>query len=71
MAAGAIARKILETRYGTEIIAWVSSVGAEESHVDLNKVTYDAIEASPVRCPDPEASARFEKVISDVKDNQR
>lgn len=69
VAAGAIARKILETRYGTEIIAWVSSVGAEESHVDLNKVTYDAIEASPVRCPDSEASVRFEKAISDVKDN--
>lgn len=68
VAAGAIARKILKSRFGTEILAWVSSVGTEESHVDLNKVTYDAIEASPVRCPDPEASSRFEQSITEAKE---
>ena len=67
VAAGAIARKILETQFNTEILAWVSSVGGEKSKIDLAKVTLEAIEASAVRCPDPEASARFEEKISSAK----
>ncbi len=67
VAAGAVANKILKTACGTEILSWVESVGEVDSHVDSSQVTAEAIEASPVRCPDPEASAKMEARIREAK----
>ncbi|NLO24306.1 MAG: chorismate synthase [Fibrobacter sp.] len=67
VAAGAIARQILEHLFQTEILAWVTSVGGEPSDIDPETVTYESIEASPVRCPDPKASLRFEEKIKEAK----
>ena len=62
-AAGAIARKLLATQLGVERLAWVSSVHEIEAKIDANAVTLTAVEANPVRCPDPAAAAEMERVI--------
>jgi chorismate synthase len=54
VAAGAIARKLLGR---VEIVAWVDEVGDVAASVDPDLVTVAAIEATPVRCPDPVAAA--------------
>lgn len=70
VAAGAIARKILAQHCGTEILACVSSIHTIDAQIDLNHLTLEAIEASPVRCPDPEASALMEQAITAAKSAQ-
>src|SRR5262245_32020717 len=63
VAAGAIARKLLAAVGQVEVLAWVGRVQGLESKVDPAHVTLSQIEASLVRCPDPEASARMEEAI--------
>jgi len=61
VAAGGIARKLL-ARFGVTVLSFVQSVGSVDvgyESVDPGAVTQEEIEASPVRCPDPEASARM------------
>ncbi len=70
VAAGSIARKILAEACGTEILAWVSSVHEIDAQIDADAVTSEAIEASPVRCPDPQAAALMEETIKTAKKNQ-
>ncbi len=57
VAAGAVARKLLAEACGVEVIAWVKRVQELEAAVDAGAVTVAAVEASPVRCPDPAAAA--------------
>lgn len=66
VAAGAIACKILKLACGTEILSWVESVGNVDSNVDAEKVTIEAVEASPVRCPDALASERMAEVVREA-----
>jgi chorismate synthase len=63
VAAGAIARKLLASAASVEVLAWVGRVHSIESKVDPEGVTLAQIEASAVRCPDPEAAARMEEAI--------
>lgn len=64
VAAGALARTILESICGTRILAWVEQVETVDACVpDPLAVTLDQVESSLVRCPDPEASARMEAAI--------
>lgn len=67
VAAGAIARQVLEARAAVEILAWVEQVGVVQAAVDPATVTLAAVEASPVRCPDPEAAQRMEALIRAVR----
>lgn len=67
VAAGAIAEKVLALKYGVEIVAWVSSVGTIDGLVDESTITRDQVDATSVRCPDIEASAKMEKAIVDAK----
>lgn len=70
VAAGAVAQKFLAQVAGTEFIAWVDSIGEVDCpKFDLEKLTREAVEASPVRCPDAEASARMEAAVMDAKSN--
>ena len=56
--AGAVAMKLLSQVAGTEFIAWVDSVGQVDCPaIDAGSLTHEAVEASPVRCPDAAASA--------------
>ena len=59
VAAGAIARKLLAERWGVEIVAWVSKVGRLVADADLDRVTRAQVDATPIRCPDPELAARM------------
>eukprot|EP00038_Savillea_parva_P006410 m.163620 g.163620 ORF g.163620 m.163620 type:complete len:421 (-) comp12319_c0_seq1:1835-3097(-) len=73
VAAGAIAEKWLKTRFGTEIVAWVSSVGAEslsEGEVDMDTVTRADVDATvPLRCASKPAMERLSKVIEAARDD--
>ena len=70
VAAGAVAKKLLKQVAGTEILAWVNSIGNVDcGPLNLNELSLDQIEASPVRCPDPEASAKMEQVVMDARSN--
>ncbi len=70
VAAGAIARKLLATAAGIEVLGFVSRVQAIEAKVDLDALTLARVEASAVRCPDPEASQRMEDAIDDARRRQ-
>jgi chorismate synthase len=59
VAAGAIARKLLATRWQVHVVAWVSKVGRLVADCDADTVTREAVEATPVRCPDPERAAEM------------
>jgi chorismate synthase len=63
VAAGAVARKLLATLCGVEVLAWVSRVHAVEAKLDAGTVTLAQVEANPVRCPDPAAAAEIERQI--------
>jgi chorismate synthase len=52
VAAGAIARKLLQVALNVEVIGWVRSVQDLEVEVDAARVTLADVEASPTRCPD-------------------
>jgi chorismate synthase len=56
VAAGAVARKLLATLGGVEVLAWVRRVHEIEAKVDPAGVSLAEVEANPVRCPDPEAA---------------
>jgi chorismate synthase len=63
VAAGAVARKLLATLCGVEVLSWVSRVHEIEAKVDAASVTLAKVEANPVRCPDPAAAAEMERQI--------
>jgi len=68
VAAGGLARKFL-AGFGVEILSFTQSIGRVDigfEAVDPNTVTVEQIEASPVRCPDPDASARMVADIDEV-----
>ena len=56
VAAGAIARKLLATAAGVEVLGWVKRVHEVEAKIDPEEVTLEAVEATPVRCPEPSAA---------------
>jgi len=66
VAAGAIARKLLEKRFGTKILAYVVKVHAIRADVDPEKVTARRIEATPIRCPDRETAALMQERIREA-----
>lgn len=68
VAAGAVARKVLQTLYpGLEILAWVSVIQDIGSEVNTDLVTASAIESNAVRCPDGDAAARMIERIKQVR----
>src|SRR6058998_270821 len=68
VAAGGIARKLLGA-FGVEIFSFTQSIGANDvgyEGVNPDTVTVEEIEASPVRCPHPEASQRMVAAIDEA-----
>jgi chorismate synthase len=71
VAAAAIAKKLLRQAHGIQIIGMVDQVGDIIADIpDLSAVTLDQVEANDVRCPDPEAAAKMEQLIKDVRKQQ-
>ena len=67
VAAGAIAKQVLSHFTELEILAWVDQVGDIQANVDPLTITAAAIEANPVRCPDPTAAQEMESLIRSVR----
>lgn len=64
VAAGALAKSLLEKACGTRILAWVERIESIDANIpNPSAVTLEQVEASLVRCPDPEASARMEQAV--------
>lgn len=68
VAAGAVARKLLATVAGIEVLAWVSRVHTIDSKVDAENVGFEAVESNDVRCPDPDAAARMIESIDAARE---
>lgn len=64
VAAGAIAKKILSSVAGVEIIGYVKRIKDLEGVVDPNSVTLEQVESNIVRCPDAECA---EKMIERIE----
>ncbi len=67
VAAAAIARKLLSTTVGVEVLAWVSSVHDIDATVDQSSVSLADVEADPTRCPDPDAAAKMTTAIENAR----
>jgi chorismate synthase len=65
--AGAIAEKILYDEWGVEIVAWVSSIGAEQaSGINPDTISRAQVDGRITRCPDPSAAVRMEALVREV-----
>lgn len=68
VAAGAVAEKILRLSLGLEIRAFVRSIHDVEAPADLAFPTREAVESTPVRCPDTEVAEKMIDRIKEVRD---
>lgn len=66
VAAGVIAKKIL-AEVGARVLGWVSQVGHVRAEIDPLTVTEPAVEATPVRCPDPRKAQEMITLIEEVR----
>lgn len=67
VAAGAVAKKLLQQVAGTEVLAYVSGVRDVKASVHRDQITLEAIESNPVRCPDPKSADLMYKAIDEVR----
>ncbi len=68
VAAAAVARKLLATGPGIEVVGWVSAVNDIEAvAVDPSTVSQADVEADPTRCPDADAAARITEAIEGAR----
>jgi chorismate synthase len=71
VAAGAVARRaMLAAGLDVDILAWVEQVAdlsTDPATFDETTVTREAIEATPVRCPDPDAAAKMIARIDEAR----
>ncbi|PID72866.1 MAG: chorismate synthase [Desulfobulbus propionicus] len=67
VAAGAIAEKWLNQQFGTEIVAWVSSVGdIAAPEIDHQAVSRKMVDQTLIRCPHPEIAAQMQQRVTEV-----
>ncbi|MGK7934243.1 MAG: chorismate synthase [Xenococcaceae cyanobacterium] len=67
VAAGAIAKKILQQVAGVEIVAYVKRIKDLEAVVDNNTVTLEQVESNIVRCPDSECAQDMIELIDSAR----
>lgn len=77
VAAGVVAKKILELAFGARVVGYVKQVGDIVANVpEPEKVTLAQVEALPdgspniVRCPDPAAAAKMVELIEALRKDQ-
>jgi chorismate synthase len=63
VAAGAVARQVLESLGPVEVVAWVDAVGDDRADVGSDDVSRAQVDVTDVRCPDLAAASRFEAAI--------
>ncbi|MFB8789157.1 MAG: chorismate synthase [Potamolinea sp.] len=66
VAAGAIAKKILQQVANVEIIGYVKRIKDLEAVVDPNNVTLEQVESNIVRCPESECAERMISLIEQI-----
>lgn len=64
--AGAFAKMYLRSD-NIDIIAFVSQIGEIKTQIQEQEVKSESIEASPLRCPDPETSQRMIAFLDEIK----
>lgn len=73
VAAGAVARKLLAEAAGASVLGWVSRIHtiemAETVTTASGSHSLEDVEASPTRCPDPEAAKQIEAAIEAAKES--
>lgn len=67
VAAGAIARVILEKELGLETIAWVDSIGTVDADPEIIPKSKSEVDRNDVRCPDEKAAVLMEEKIREVR----
>lgn len=67
VAAGAVARQILRSFNGIEVLAYVSKVQDIEADVDDSTFTMDDVDSNIVRCPDEAAAEKMLERIDDIR----
>lgn len=68
VAAGAIARMILEEDFGLQTIAWVDSIGDIFANITENlPSSREEVDQNDVRCPHPEFAEKMEAKIKEVR----
>ncbi|TNE84963.1 MAG: chorismate synthase [Deltaproteobacteria bacterium] len=67
VAAGAVARQVLESLGNVEVVAWVDTVQELTAAVDPDAVTVADVDSNLVRCPDSEAAALMEARIRQIR----
>ena len=71
VAAGAVAEKLLQERYGVQIVAWVSSVGEIDApEPDIESLDRAAVDAAWVRCPHAATADRMQEAIAQAKEEK-
>lgn len=66
--AGAIAERLLRERFGVEIVAWVQSVAELVADVDPTDVSRQAVDATLIRCPDPDMAETMISRVAETRD---
>lgn len=70
VSSGAVAEKLLNLKYGMEIVAWVNSVGPfEAAPVDHQTITREVVDQTDLRCPDSLMSEKMRALIMELKDS--
>lgn len=70
VAAGAIARKVLETMQSEiEIVAYVTQIHQIMAKIETGKVTRTDVDASAVHCPDPNAAKIMTQLVEETRDS--
>jgi chorismate synthase len=67
VAAGAIAKKILQEQFGVEVLAYVKQVQKLVADVSPASVAAKSVEANIVRCPDGKMAERMIKLIEKMR----
>lgn len=68
VAAGAVARKILDKYNGIEVLAYVSKVqDIEATNVDYSTFTMEEVDSNIVRCPDEAAAEKMLERIDEIR----
>ncbi|MBD3320006.1 MAG: chorismate synthase, partial [Chitinivibrionales bacterium] len=68
---GAVAEKFLSGTFGTEIIAWVSSVGDIQTPMpDIDTLSREIVDTTTTRCPDSSTAQRMEQLIARTREEQ-
>lgn len=71
VAAGAIAKKLLQHWYGIEVVGYVKQVGEIMADVPApENITLEQVEANIARCPDHAAAAKMIELIDEMRKQQ-